>query len=53
MDWLHYLVEVWSGRLVVWSGIFIAGSVSKYLEVEEDYQQVGGVAKMILLDLGY
>ena len=31
----------------------MAGSVSKYLEVKEDYQQAGGVSRMILLDMGY
>ena len=31
----------------------MAGSVSRHSEVEKDYQQAGGVAKMILLDLGY
>ena len=31
----------------------MAESVSKHLEVKEDYQQADEVARMILLDLGY
>ena len=30
----------------------MTGSVSRYLVIEKDYQQAGGIAKMILLDLG-
>ena len=30
----------------------MAGSVSRHLEVKEDYQQASRVARMILLDLG-
>ena len=53
IDWLHHSIGVWSARLVVSSAIFMAGSVLRHLEVEEDYQQAGGIARMILLDLGY
>ena len=53
MDWLHHLIGVWSAHLVVWSSIFMAESVSRHLEVEKDYQQAGGITRMILLDLGY
>ena len=53
MNWLYHSVAVWSACLVVWFTIFMPGSVSKYLEVEEDYQQADRIARMILLDLGY
>ena len=53
MDWLYHSVGVWSTRLIVWSAIFIMESILKHSEVKKDYQQAGGIARMILLDLGY
>ena len=53
MDWLNHLVGIWSICLIVWSAIFIAGLVLRYLEIQEDYKQVGRVARMISLAFGY
>ena len=38
MDWLHHMVGVWSARLIVWSAIFMAGSILRHSEIKEDYQ---------------